>query len=182
MDNLTVHRADAADATRLRDQMLALYTEIYAPHREEAFRSPERFARRLDAWLRAPGFTAAIGYLNDQPVGYAYGSPLSADTRWWKGLRTPVAPELTIENGNRTLALSELMVLTAVRGTGAAKRIHDELLRDRTEERVTLLVDREHPRVRTRYEEWGYRRLGEVQPFPDSPVFDAMILSLPRTS
>lgn len=82
------------------------------------------------------------------------------------------------ETGSRTFALSELMVVEHVRGTGAAQQIHDELLRPRHEERATLLVERAHPRVRARYEEWGYQWLGEVMPFPNAPLYDAMVLPL----
>ncbi|WKX09481.1 GNAT family N-acetyltransferase [Streptomyces sp. NL15-2K] len=68
------------------------------------------------------------------------------------------------------------MVVEKVRGTGIARQIHDELLRDRTEERVTLLVDRVHPKVRALYESWGYEWFGEVLPFPEVPLYDALIL------
>lgn len=39
------------------------------------------------------------------------------------------------------------MVVEKVRGTGAAKAIHDELLDGRPEQRVTLLVEHDHPGV-----------------------------------
>ncbi|MEV5309148.1 hypothetical protein [Streptomyces sp. NPDC052610] len=86
--------------------------------------------------------------------------------------------EATAETGTRTFALSELMVVEKIRGTGAAKLIHDELLRGRPEDRVTLLVERDHPRVRALYEAWGYEWFGEVLPFSDAPLYDAMMLRL----
>ncbi|WP_405878592.1 hypothetical protein OG762_08015 [Streptomyces sp. NBC_01136] len=70
------------------------------------------------------------------------------------------------------------MVVEKVRGTGAAHEIHDELLRGRSEERVTLLVERDHPRVHALYEAWGYPHFGEVLPFEDAPLYDAMMLTL----
>jgi hypothetical protein len=69
-------------------------------------------------------------------------------------------------------------VVEKVRGTGAARQIHDELLRGRPEERVTLLVERDHPKVRALYEAWGYEWFGELLPFPDAPLYDAMVLDL----
>lgn len=72
------------------------------------------------------------------------------------------------------------MTVAKVRGTGAARRIHDELPRGRPEERVTLLVERDHPRVRALYESWGYEWFGEVLPFPDAPWHDAMVSELCR--
>lgn len=52
-----------------------------------------------------------------------------------------------VETGARTFALSELMVVEKFRGTGVAHQIRHELLRGRPEERVTLLVERDHPKV-----------------------------------
>ncbi|MGI5375730.1 hypothetical protein ACQEV2_16055 [Streptomyces sp. CA-251387] len=68
------------------------------------------------------------------------------------------------------------MVIEKVRGSGVARQIHDELLRDRLEKRVALLVERDHPKVRAVYEAWGYEWFGEVVPFPDAPLYDALIL------
>ncbi|MCF6525249.1 acetyltransferase [Streptomyces sp. JJ36] len=56
--------------------------------------------------------------------------------------------------------------------------LHDALLAGRGEERVTLLVEQAHSRVRARYEEWGYRRLGDLVPFEDAPVYDVMLLDM----
>jgi hypothetical protein len=64
------------------------------------------------------------------------------------------------------------------RKTGIARTIHDELLNHRGEERAALLVERAHPRVRALYEHWGYQWFGEILPFPDAPLYDAMIKPL----
>nr|WP_260860163.1 GNAT family N-acetyltransferase [Streptomyces cupreus] len=156
--------------------MLDVYAEIYADRLGEDFHSVARFDERLGWNTEVPGFAAVVGYLDDTPVGYAYGCTLQPTTRWWNGLRTAVSEGATEETGSRTFTLSELMVVGKVRGTGAARQIHDALLRGRHEERVTLLVERDHPKVRALYEEWGYEWFGEVRPFPDAPVYDAMML------
>lgn len=116
-----------------------------------------------------------MGYLGDSPVGYAYGCTLQETTRWWSGLRTPVLEEAITETGARTFALSELMVAEKARGAGVARQIRDELLRGRPEERVTLLVERDHSKVRALYASWGYEWFGEVLPFADAPLCDAWI-------
>lgn len=112
----------------------------------------------------------------DSPVGYAYGCTLQQTTRWWNGLRTPVPDGATTETGTRTSALAELMVVEKTRGTGVTRPIHDALLRDRPEERLTLLVERAQPKVRALYEAWGYEWFGEVLPFADALLYDALIL------
>ena len=48
----------------------------------------------------------------------------------------------------------------------------------RREARASLLVDTEHPKVRALYESWGYRQVGQMQPFEDSSLYDAMVLPL----
>ncbi|MGW5610137.1 N-acetyltransferase [Streptomyces sp. NPDC003753] len=178
MEGLRLERRDADGLKDIRPQLLAAYAEIYADRLGEEFHSVERFDERLGWNTEVPGFTAVVGYLANRAIGYGYGCTLQPTTRWWNGLRTPVPDGATTETGNRTFALSELMVVESVRGTGAARQIHDELLRDRPEERVTLLVERDHPKVRSLYEAWGYEWFGEVLPFPDAPLYDAMLLRL----
>ncbi|WP_431980408.1 GNAT family N-acetyltransferase [Streptomyces qinglanensis] len=178
MTELEIQRRGAGDLDEIRLQLLAVYAEVYRNRLDEEFHSIERFDERLGWNTEVPGFAAAVGYLDKTPVGYAFGCVLQQGTNWWKSLRTPVPEAEIAETGARTFALSELMVVESVRGTGAARQIHDALVRDRAEERVTLLVERDHPRVHARYEEWGYRQMGEVVPFPDAPVYDAMLLKL----
>jgi hypothetical protein len=44
---------------------------------------------------------------------------------------------------------------------------------------AVLLVDITHPKVQALYESWGYGKIGEDQPFPDSPVYAVMLADLP---
>ncbi|MER6690357.1 GNAT family N-acetyltransferase [Streptomyces minutiscleroticus] len=178
MDALRLERKGAGDLGDIRQRLLDVYAEIYADRLDEEFHSLARFDERLGWNAEVPGFTAVVGHIANTPVGYAYGCTLQADTRWWNGLRTPAPSDATTETGARTFALSELMVTEAHRGTGVAHRIHDELLRDRPEERVTLLVERDHPSVRALYESWGYEWFGEALPFPDAPLYDSLMLPL----
>lgn len=178
MERLAIEHRTAADLADVRPDILAAYAEAFAARLSEEFHSVPRFDERLGWNTEVPGFAAVVGYAAGDPVGFAYGCTLQPGTRWWQGLRTRLPADATAESGRRTFALSELMLVHRVRGTGVAKRIHDALLRTRTEERATLLVEQAHPRVRARYEEWGYRRLGELVPSPDAPLYDALILPL----
>lgn len=181
MDGLRLERRDARGLNEIRPRLLEVYAEIYADRLREEFHRVERFDERLGWNAEVPGFGAVVGYLGDRPIGYAYGCTLQPNTRWWAGLRTPVASDVITETGSRSFALSELMVVHEVRGTGVARRIHDALLRERSEERVTLLVERDHPGVRRLYESWGYQWLGEALPFPDAPLYDALVMQLRGT-
>ncbi|MEU4032318.1 GNAT family N-acetyltransferase [Streptomyces anulatus] len=171
-------------ATALRPLLLDVYTEIYAAAAlTDPFASPDRFAEGLDHWTARPGWSCVVGYDGDQPVGYAYGAPLPPGSRWWGGLLTEVPADVVAETGIRTFALSELMVRTPWRKTGVARRLHSALLSPRREERATLLVDQDHPKVHALYESWGWQTLGDLRPrLPDAPTFHAMLLPLPQAS
>ena len=85
----------------------------------------------------------------------------------------------TSETGRRTFALNELMVEPQWQRRGTAHALHDELLRVRPEERATLLVRTDNEAAQTAYARWGWQKVAKVRPFPDSPLFDALILPLP---
>lgn len=65
------------------------------------------------------------------------------------------------------------------RKTGTAELLNRTLMGTREDDLAVLLVDVTHPKVRALYESWGYRKVGEDQPFPDSPVFAVMMAELP---
>ncbi|WP_435191948.1 hypothetical protein [Streptomyces sp. bgisy126] len=65
------------------------------------------------------------------------------------------------------------------RKTGAAEQPHTALLADRPEALAVLLVDPAHPKIQSLYEAWGYRQVGNRQPFPHSPNFTVMLRGLP---
>ncbi|MEU6957926.1 GNAT family N-acetyltransferase [Streptomyces sp. NPDC045714] len=142
------------------------------------FASPTRSAEVLDHWTARPGWSCVVGYDNDQPVGYAYGAPLPPGSRWWGGLLTQVSADTV----TRTYALSELMVREPWRKTGTARQLYFALLSPRREERATLLVDQDHPKVRALYRSWGWgwTTLGDLRPgLPDAPLFHAMLFNFP---
>ncbi|WP_326614393.1 hypothetical protein OIE62_00675 [Streptomyces scopuliridis] len=52
-------------------------------------------------------------------------------------------------------------------------------IRVRTEERATLLVDQEHPKVLALYQSWEWQPLGDLRSrLPHAPLFHAMLLPL----
>ncbi|MFE2634062.1 helix-turn-helix domain-containing protein [Streptomyces scopuliridis] len=97
---------------------------------------------------------------------------------------------LTIETQASALAAEALalqkrgMLRLPWRGTGIARRAHDELLAHRSEEQVSLLVNpqAENGTVKAMYESWGYETIGEQQPSADGPVLTAMLRAIRRTA
>ncbi|MFE1130057.1 GNAT family N-acetyltransferase [Streptomyces albidoflavus] len=158
------------DLTTIRQTLLDIHADAYAADLSEF---DERFPWFVDHWGSHPNYACVIGYDGDEPVGFAYGAPAAAGREWWRE-HLAAAPER-----DATFSLSELMVRPAWRKTGIAEQLHNALLADRPENLVVLLVDPDHPKVQQLYETWGYRRVGNRQPFPDSPNFAVMLRPLP---
>ncbi|WP_240804280.1 GNAT family N-acetyltransferase [Streptomyces sp. A0592] len=159
------------DLPTIRQTLIDIHAHIPEYPADDEF--AQRFPWFVDHWGKNPGFVCVMGYDGPTPVGYAYGAPLTEGREWWRGQLDPV-PEKTV-----TFAVSELMVLPRWRKTGTAERLHATLLHGRPEALAVLLVDTTHPKVQSAYEEWGYSKVGEQQPFPDSPVYAVMLRPLP---
>jgi len=171
-----IQRFHLGDLDYIRSILVEIYIECYAPGRKEKFFTREGFRGRL-ADHAGPGWEAVVSYHQGVPSGYAYGCPLPSDTAWWDGVEPTPPPNVIDESGRRTFALLQLMVREDWRGTGTARLLHDDLLKHRSEERIALLVDREHPKVRSLYERWGYTPLTQSHPYPDGPLYDVMLRS-----
>jgi ribosomal protein S18 acetylase RimI-like enzyme len=175
---LVIARHDAEGMRRLRDELLAVYAEVYAERLGDPFFSEENYWRLLEGYAARDGFVLVTGRLCGELVGYAIGYPLPVNSGWWRGLRTPVDPTLLAEDGHRTFGITYMMVRGAWRRRGYARALHDALLADRPELRAALLVRPDNTPAVNAYLAWGWRKLGELQPVDDAPVYDAMVLEL----
>ncbi|WP_380281039.1 GNAT family N-acetyltransferase [Kitasatospora purpeofusca] len=175
---LTVSYYTSEGLPVIERKLIDLYAEIYVVEAaNDPFFSVERFTERLHAHARQSRWGCALGEVDGEAVGYAYGFARTAGYRW-HGLVTPAPAEVLEETDTRTFALCEIMVGGAWRGTGVARTLHEELLSHRIEDRSNLLVEAGHPRVRALYERWGYTKMGTMQPFPDSPRYDSMLRTI----
>jgi hypothetical protein len=169
----------ATDLGRIRETILDIHVEVR--HRDFGLTGPfhtrERFDERLTNYASRPGWSAVLAYEEEQPVGFAFGTTLGADTKWWNSMKAPLPDDITREDGRRTVALNEIVVRRPWRGRSVAWQLHEAWLHNRTEERVTLLANPQagNGAVQARYEAWQYRTVGLQQPFPDSPVFAVML-------
>ncbi|MGH3929084.1 MAG: GNAT family N-acetyltransferase, partial [Pseudonocardiaceae bacterium] len=110
-----------------------------------------------------------------EPIGFGFGHQLSVQTGWWDRALTPLPDGITTEYPGRTFAIIEMAVRRRYRRRGVARRLHAELTTGLPEERITLLVRPDAPAPQHAYRSWGYRSVGRIQPFPEGPVYDAMI-------
>ncbi len=174
----TVRHHDAGGLHEQREDVLAVYAEVYADQLDDPFYSLPRYWQRLEAYAAREGFALVTGRLTGELIGYALGYTLPEGSGWWRGLQGDVEPALLNETGRRTFAVNEIMVRPAWRRRGYARVLHDALLHDRPEQRATLLVRSDNTAAHVAYRSWGWYKLGALQPFDDSPVFDAMVREL----
>ncbi|AUA14268.1 hypothetical protein CFP59_06446 [Streptomyces malaysiensis subsp. malaysiensis] len=159
------------DLADIRQTIIDLHAAAAGPDRDDDFK--KKFPWFVDHWGGHPEFSCVIAFDGDKAVGFAYGAPANPGREWWREYLDP-APEKEL-----TFSYSELAVIPEWRKQGVAERLTRTLMAGRDEVLVVLLVDLEHPRVQALYETWGFRKVGERQPFPDSPVFAVMLAELP---
>jgi GNAT superfamily N-acetyltransferase len=177
--DLVLEHLDARGGQEQTDDLVALYLEVY--HEPvTSFHGEERYRRQLAGHLTAPRWEAVTARYADVLIGYVYGFTLPAETRWWRGLLSEVMDGFTVENGQRTFAISELLVRKQFRRRGVATSLHAELLANRTEERATLLVEPDNVSAQAAYAAWGWRKEAILRPsWEHAPLYDVLMLPLP---
>lgn len=178
-DGIVLHVHGPGTAAEQLDTVSDLYAAAFfpPPHNQ----GPTELGRMIDAWsrrLETPGFRLVIAEHDARAIGCAYGHQLRADTTWWSNALERLPEDVTAEGEGRTLAVIDMMVREEWRRRGIAEVLHTHLLAGRTEERATLLVDPANEPARAAYRKWGYDTVGRIQPFPNSPKFEAMIKDL----
>ncbi|MBZ3906651.1 GNAT family N-acetyltransferase [Streptomyces griseiscabiei] len=143
----------------VRRTLLDVYADVYAEDiATDPFFSMERFEERLEAHGAAGGWGCVVAEVGGEVAGFTYG--------------------FTARDDGTTFKLCENMLREKWRKRGISQVMHGELVGQRAEARAELLVRRERPRLRAMYEGWGYAQVGEKLPFPDSPLYDVMVLAL----
>ena len=179
--DLVVHVYAAGVAAGQVEVVAELYAEAFfgPPHNQ----GQVELERMVEAWrwrVEAPGFRLVVAEYGGQAIGCVYGHQLSPGTKWWDGAVEPLPDEVTVEQDGRTFAVIDMMVRKEWRRQGVAQALHGHLLVERTEERATLLVDPLNEPAKKAYAKWGYEVVGRIQPFANSPRFEAMVKVLGR--
>jgi GNAT superfamily N-acetyltransferase len=178
---VSFRRYDATEARQLSETVEAVYRKSYidaVAGGRRSWNSVEAFMRRFEHYSSRPDLDLVIAYHDREPIGQTWGWPLRKDDRWWNGLKSEPFAEFAREDGQRTFALSEIMVSHKWTSKGIAHALHDILLSARRERRATLLVRPDNP-ARQAYERWGWTKVAQLRPgLDDAPLFDVMILDL----
>jgi GNAT superfamily N-acetyltransferase len=179
--DLTITLHDGGTALDLTDSVIVpVYEVTHADLLEDPFCATPRFFERLRAYTTRDGFGLAVARgPAGEPLGQAFGYQLPPGSRWWRAGH-PRGRRVHRETGTGTFAFNELMVHPDHQRQGIAATLHDHLLASRHEQRATLLVRADNTPARTAYAHWGWHAVAQLQPFPDSPVYEALILELPR--
>jgi hypothetical protein len=90
--NVTLDQHDAGEAGELADDLADLFQAVYSEHASEPF-SREQFLERLTRYRAAPGYTLITAREDGRLVGFLYGYPLAAGSRWCTARR--------VHRGNR---------------------------------------------------------------------------------
>ncbi|MFB6439176.1 GNAT family N-acetyltransferase [Streptomyces sp. NPDC056411] len=177
---ITVEPLDGPATSRAEAAFRLVYAEVFAeaPY-EESPEAVEATFRRFRSQVRKATFRAALARtVGGEPVGIAYGYPLSAATGWWDRLIAPVPAEVRREDGRRTFGLMEFAVRAPWRRVGVGRRLHKALLVGGNEERVLLNALPDAEAAQAAYRSWGYRKVGQARPWEGAALHDVMLLRL----
>ncbi|MFI0451796.1 GNAT family N-acetyltransferase [Actinomadura sp. 6N118] len=171
---LTHHASEAARP--LLDALCEVYADAYGV--EPLAEKTSAFRGRAERGLGYAGFELVTAWAGGALVGFAFGYSIpEGNTRWWQGLQPEPPAGFTVETGTRTFILTEIEIRQSWQSQGIGKRIHDELLSGRLEERATLATNPTAAKAQALYEAWGWERIGQ-RPGMSTDYFDAYDLFL----
>ena len=179
VDRLTLTIYGTDTSLNQRSTVRDLYAEIYAePPYNEGPDEADDFAFGWHRTIDQRNFRLVIARRADEPIGFAFGVQLRARTKWWTGALSSLPDDITTEYTGRTFAIIEMAVRRPYRRQGVGRQLHTHLIAGLSEERIALLVRPEASAPQHAYLSWGYRAVGQIQPFPGAPAYNAMIKQL----
>lgn len=175
---LVLARHDSAGTLHLGEELAEVYAAARADQAHNPFYSRERFLQRLEMYVPGRDFELVTATIDDVLIGFAFGNPRDKSAEIWELVSTALPDVDVPATPDPVYIFRELNVRPDWQRRGVGRALHDALLAPRPESLADLLV-RPDNLARLAYLSWGWRKLGEQQPFPDSPVFEEMVRELP---
>lgn len=169
---------DAGVGASLLDELSDVYADAYGVEPGEKVNA---FRGRAVRAMETPRFDLVTARSDVGLIGFVFGYSLPADSAWWSGIEPPRDDQFTAETGSRTAVLSEIEVRRALQRQGIGRRLQEEFLSRRAEERATLATGVDVP-SRFVYPRWGWSEVGVVAGGPGAyfSAYRRFILALPR--
>jgi GNAT superfamily N-acetyltransferase len=169
-------------ADDLVGELADLYERDFAPAALKAltpeFYSRDRFIERMADYEGSPRFALVVATIDDEVIGFLTAANMIPGTAWWKDIDPEPSAEFIREDNARTVAIFDLMVTPDQRGHGYASLIHEAFLKERTEERVTLLSSEPQQPAYAMWLHWGYKIIGSKATGDSGPRLDVFIRDL----
>jgi GNAT superfamily N-acetyltransferase len=166
-------------ALRLKNPILAVYLASHHDRQHDPWFGPDQFWQRLvELYAPSRDFGLVAAWQDDVMVGYAFGSPKDSSADIWQMVEKEIPDMPAPKISEPIYFFREFAVDPRHQGMGYGRLLHDALLSKRPERIAHLLVRQDNPAKNT-YLRWGWQIVGQVQPFDDAPVMDAMVRVLP---
>jgi GNAT superfamily N-acetyltransferase len=164
----------AQDPESLFEDVYAVYRDVFTepPHSQDEHQLRD-FVTGYPSHTRAPGFKLETAHINNQLVGFGYGSAKPAGWWWGYGDTEPADEILNVPK----FAVFEWAVVRSQRGQGVGRQILARLLAERPEPWATLWSHPASDAYRI-YLRTGWTRVATCQR-PGWPAMAAMVLRLP---
>jgi ribosomal protein S18 acetylase RimI-like enzyme len=171
IDRVRISTGGAVEAQLYFDQLADLYVRDF---RSDFESDREKFRKNLlEDYIASPNsdetssidptFKMITAWDEGDLVGFVYGASLPQGTGWWQNIKEPLDQAFIAENGLRTFAIFDLLVKHEYRRQRLASRLCEYLLRDRAEQRVTLLSSKVQQPAYAIYRKWGYQTVGSIK-------------------
>ncbi len=165
MNKYNINLVEQENIARIVPEIAELYQKDFIPsllkNKHSKFYSKEFFIERIKNYSKSPFFEIITCSFGDEIVGFVTAANLRNGGNWWNSI-TNSSPIDTSENGLRTVAIFDLLVIKKHRGMGLAGLLHAALLTGRSVHRATLLSSPpQHPAFRM-WQKWGYQIVGET--------------------
>jgi GNAT superfamily N-acetyltransferase len=177
--DVRIENYDSQGAVRIKEPMLAVYLASHHDQQHKPWFGPGPFWQRLvELYAPSHGFGVVVAWQGEAMAGYAFGSPMGKPQEIWDMVRTSL-PDIPVPSAQEPIYFfREFAVDPSYQGKGYGRLLHDALLKTRPERLAHLLVRQNNP-AKSTYMRWGWQIAGQVQPFPEAPVMDAMVRALP---